>query len=111
MLADENTYTESIWQAHILQIIQLLNPKYIQAIANVRIPGEDGSNRFIDTLLVDASGNVDVIEIKKPFDKSIVTEAVYRDNHIPLRELSGSVMQVEKYIHRLNRWEKRARVR
>lgn len=104
MLADENTYTESIWQAHILQIIQLLNPKYIQAIANVRIPGEDGSNRFIDTLLVDASGNVDVIEIKKPFDKSIVTEAVYRDNHIPLRELSGSVMQVEKYIHRLNRW-------
>jgi hypothetical protein len=104
MLVDENTYSESVWQTHILQIIQLLNPKYIQAFDNVRIAGEEGRNRYIDILLVDASGNVDVLEIKKPFGQSIVTETVYRDNHIPLRELSGSVMQVEKYVHRLNRW-------
>jgi len=45
-----------------------------------------------------------VIEIKKPFDKCIVTEGQYRDNHIPLRELSGSVMQIEKYLYYLNRW-------
>lgn len=45
-----------------------------------------------------------MIEIKKPFDKCIVTEGQYRDNHIPLRELSGSVMQIEKYLYYLNRW-------
>ena len=104
MLSQEETYPESVWQEQILQIILLLNPKYIQAIEKVRIPGEDGAHRFLDVLLIDASGNVDVIEIKKPFDNSIVTQSVYRDNHIPLRELSGSVMQVEKYIYRLNRW-------
>jgi hypothetical protein len=104
MLSQEETYPESAWQEQILQIILLLNPKYIQAIEKVRIPGEDGAHRFLDVLLIDASGNVDVIEIKKPFDRSIVTQSVYRDNHIPLRELSGSVMQVEKYIYRLNRW-------
>ena len=104
MLKQEETYPESVWQEQILQIILLLSPKYIQAIEKVRIPGEDGAHRFLDVLLIDASGNVDVIEIKKPFDRSIVTQSVYRDNHIPLRELSGSVMQVEKYIYRLNRW-------
>jgi hypothetical protein len=30
----------------------------------------------------------------------------YRNNHIPLRELSGAVMQIEKYIYYLNRWGK-----
>lgn len=104
MLREEDTYPESVWQQQILQIILLLNPKYIKAFQNVRIVGDGGDRRFIDMLLVDASGNVDVIEIKKPFGNSIVTKAVYRDNHIPLRELSGSVMQIEKYIYRLNRW-------
>ncbi len=104
MLGEENTYPESVWQQEILQIILLLNPRYIKALTNVRIAGDDGAPRFIDMLLVDASGHVDVIEIKKPFDKSIVTTTVYRNNHVPLRELSGSVMQIEKYIYRLNRW-------
>ena len=105
MLATEDTYPESAWQTEILQIILLLNPKYIKAIEHA--PVRDtlrGTNRKIDILLVDASGNVDVIEIKKPFDKCIVTEGQYRDNHIPLRELSGSVMQIEKYLYYLNRW-------
>jgi hypothetical protein len=104
MLSEEDTYPESVWQEQILQIILLLNPKYILALDNVRVLGENGTKRFIDVLLIDASGNVDVIEIKKPFNKSIVTQALYRDNHIPLRELSGSVMQIEKYIYRLSRW-------
>lgn len=104
MLNEEETYTEPVWQQQILQIILLLNPKYIKAFENVGISGDGAEKRAIDMLLVDASGNVDVIEIKQPFDKSIVTQAVYRDNHIPLRELSGSVMQIEKYIYRLNRW-------
>jgi len=105
MLAAEETYTEAVWQAEILQIILLLNPKYIKAIEHAPVRDADrGVMREIDMLLIDASGNVDVIEIKQPFDKCIVTEGQYRDNHIPLRELSGSVMQIEKYLYYLNRW-------
>jgi len=54
--------------------------------------------------LVDASGYVDAIEIKKPFADCIVTSNCYRDNHVPMRELSGTVMQLEKYLYHLNRW-------
>ncbi|PIP41578.1 MAG: hypothetical protein COX19_03265 [Desulfobacterales bacterium CG23_combo_of_CG06-09_8_20_14_all_51_8] len=105
MLAVEETYPEAAWQAEILQIVLLLNPKYIKAIEHGPVRDADrGTTREIDILLIDASGNVDVIEIKKPFNKCIVTEGLHRDNHIPLRELSGSVMQVEKYLYYLNRW-------
>jgi hypothetical protein len=45
-----------------------------------------------------------VIEIKKPFEAKIVTETTYRDNHVPHRELAGTVTQVEKYLFHLNRW-------
>lgn len=105
MLAAEETYTESAWQAEILQIVLLLNPKYIKAVKSAPVRDTDrGVTRLVDILLIDASGNVDLIEIKQPFGKCIVTENQYRDNHIPLRELSGSVMQIEKYIYYLNRW-------
>jgi hypothetical protein len=105
MLAAEETYTESVWQDEILQIVLLLNPKYIKAVKSAPVRDSDRDvNRQIDILLIDASGNIDVIEIKQPFDKCIVTKNQYRDNHIPLRELSGSVMQIEKYIYYLNRW-------
>lgn len=105
MLQSEDSYPEARWQSEILQIIRLLNPRYIQAFEGVTIRDLDGGGkRQIDILLVDASGNVDAIEIKKPFDKSVVSDGTYRDNHIPLRELSGSIMQIEKYIYYLNRW-------
>ena len=105
MLNSEDSYNESAWQAEILQIILLLNPKYIKAIE--RAPVRDtyrSTTREIDILLVDASGNVDIIEIKQPFDKCLVTSSQYRDNYVPLRELSGTVMQIEKYIFYLNKW-------
>ncbi|CAG2149540.1 Shedu immune nuclease family protein [Ralstonia mannitolilytica] len=105
MLRSEDAYTEAAWQAEILQIVRLLNPKYIAAFEGVSVKDSvRGGRREIDILLVDASGNVDVIEIKQPFGKSVVTASGYRDNHIPMRELSGSVMQIEKYIFHLNRW-------
>lgn len=105
MLADEDGYSEAQWQAEILQIVRLLNPKYIQAFTDVRVKDSDANTiRKLDILLVDASGNVDVIEIKKPFDQCIVSTTLYRDNHIPMRELSGTAMQIEKYLRHLNRW-------
>ncbi len=105
MLKDENSYNERQWQAEILQIVLLLHPKYIHVFREVPIRDiYNNKKRSLDFLLVDSSGNVDIVEIKRPFDKSIVTSNQYRNNYIPLRELSGAVMQVEKYIFYLNKW-------
>lgn len=107
MLGSENTYPESAWQAEILQIILLLNPKYIKAVREAPVRDEyKGTTRWIDILLIDAAGHINIIEIKKPLDQGIITDALYRDNHIPLRELSGTVMQIEKYLFHLSKWGK-----
>ena len=105
MLARADTYSESQWQSEILQVIQFLYPKYVCTFPEA--PVRDtlaGKDRKIDFLLVDASGYVDAIEIKKPFTECLVTSNRYRDNHVPMRELTGTIMQLEKYLYHLNRW-------
>jgi hypothetical protein len=105
MLGGADTYTEAQWQSEILQVILFLYPKYVCAFPEA--PVRDtlmGKDRKIDFLLVDASGYVDAIEIKQPFSECMVTTNRYRDNHVPMRELSGTIMQLEKYLYHLNRW-------
>lgn len=71
MLANETETSEAQWQLEIVEIILLLNPRYIKAFTEVRLWDADASTwRRIDILLVDASGNVDVIEIKKPMEQA-----------------------------------------
>ena len=104
-----DTYSERDWQKMIIKVILLIFPKYIAVLENVEIadfyslPGRK-KKRFIDICLVDAGGNIDVIEIKKPFDNTILSKSRYRDNSLPTRELSGSIMQAEKYIFHLSKW-------
>ncbi len=109
MLENEFSYSENHWQNEILQIVQLLYPKYFFVFKEAPIKAVynkygDIKNRFIDILLIDSNGHIDVIEIKKPFESSLMSKREYRNNYIPLRELSGTVMQIEKYIYYLNRW-------
>jgi len=105
MLASTARYNETQWQKEILQIILFLYPKYIRAFREAPVVDSiSHKTRKIDFLLVDASGYIDAIEIKKPFDGCLVTPKLYRDNHVPMRELSGTVMQIEKYLYHLNRW-------
>jgi hypothetical protein len=112
MLDDEISYSEAQWQEELLQIILLLYPKYIYVFKEAPIRDTyNNSNRNIDYLLIDSTGNTDIIEIKKPFDKCIITKRTYRDNYIPLRELSGTVMQIEKYIFYLNKWGRKGEER
>lgn len=104
MLLEEKKYNEKQWQVEILQIILLLYPKYIYAFDEAPVyDSYKKKERKIDFLLVDSNGNVDIIEIKRPMDEKIITKTQYRDNFIPLRELSGTVMQIEKYIYHLNK--------
>jgi hypothetical protein len=105
MLDNEAGTSEAQWQLEIVEIIQLLNPRYIKAFTEVRLWDADASTwRRIDILLVDASGNVDVIEIKKPMGKPIMLPARYRDHHLPMRDFVGAVGQVTHYLRNLNRW-------
>jgi len=108
MLKGTTSYNESQWQEELLHIILLLYPKYIHAFKEAPVRDTyNNKNRRIDYLLIDSNGNTDIVEIKKPFDECIVTKKTYRDNYIPLRELSGTVMQIEKYIFYLNKWGKK----
>jgi hypothetical protein len=105
MLVGADTYSETQWQKEILQVLRFLYPKYVKVIREAPVRDSlAGKDREIDFLLVDACGYVDAIEIKKPFAECIVTSNRYRDNHVPMRELSGTVMQLEKYLYHLNRW-------
>ncbi|MDD4333043.1 MAG: DUF4263 domain-containing protein [Patescibacteria group bacterium] len=108
MLKDEDKYNEKQWQEEIIQIILFIFPKYIRVFNEAPVRDTyNNKTRLIDYLLIDSNGNTDIIEIKKPFSHCIVTKTVYRDNYIPLRELSGTVMQIEKYIFYLNKWGKK----
>jgi hypothetical protein len=104
-----DSYSERDWQRMIIKVILLIFPKYVAVLENVEIadfyttPGRT-RRRFIDLCLVDAGGNIDVIEIKKPFDNVVLTKTLYRDNSLPTRELSGSIMQAEKYLFHLSKW-------
>jgi hypothetical protein len=104
MLNNEVGYSEDQWQNEILQIILLLYPKYIFATKTVYVPIDGNKKKFLDFILIDSNGNVDVIEIKKPFSKVIMTDNLYRNNHTPHRDLIGTVMQVEKYLYHLSRY-------
>lgn len=104
MLAHSELYDENDWQDKILEIVLLLFPKYILYIKEFKISDltRRSSEKRIDIALFDANGNIDIIEIKKPNAGKIITENLYRENHIPARTLSGSIMQTEKYLYLLN---------
>lgn len=111
MLDNEVKYSEDQWQSEILQLILLLYPKYIKAFKEVKFKDiYSNKTRRLDFGLVDFMGNLDIIEIKIPFEKSIVSKSQYRDNHIPSRDLSGAIMQIEKYIFYLNKTGKAGEV-
>lgn len=106
----EESHSEADWQHLIKNIILLLFPKYIAVFEEAPIEdpyntisnGND-STRRLDYLLVDADGNCDIAEIKAPFKNCILSQKLYRNNYVPVRELSGAIMQVEKYIFYMNK--------
>ncbi len=109
MLNSTRKYKEKDWQKQILEIILLIYPKYIRVFENVTIKDYYSKapkigNRFLDFMLMDTNGYVDIIEIKQPFEKVILNHAKYRGNFTPHRELSGAIVQSEKYLFHLNKW-------
>lgn len=108
-LTTKKDLSESEWQQLMLSFLLILFPKYIKVLENITIHDyysdpTKKTDRFIDIALVDANGNLDVIEVKKPFDDKILRKSLYRGNSIPTSELSGSIMQAEKYLFHLSKW-------
>ncbi len=95
-------HVEADWQEYIQQIILILFPKYIISIPKVRFEAidneEDRYKREPDFTLIDSNGFVDVLEIKKP-DVEIISPTKYRNNHLPMKELAGAIVQIEKYLY------------
>jgi len=109
MLKDSDSYSEYDWQMIIIEFVLLLFPKYIAVIKEMPVKDyytdpSTPKTRKIDFGLIDANGNVDIIEIKKPFKDVLLYKRKYRDNYTPKKDLSGTIMQVEKYIFHLNKW-------
>lgn len=94
---------EKQWQEKIHNILQLLYPKYICCVREVKFYGGGKNDKQPDFLLVDANGFVDILEIKKA-DVRVLTQ--YRNNYVAARELSGAIQQIEKYIFCLNSSDK-----
>lgn len=109
MLEEVDGYSEKDWQTKILGLILFVFPKYVAVLENVHIKdfytdAVKATDRYIDLMLVDANGSIDIIEVKKPFSNAMVSRNTYRNNHTPRKELAGSVMQAEKYLFHLNKW-------
>lgn len=109
MLENIDTYKESEWRDEILKVILILYPKYTYCLHEVQIEdsysdSKKSIKRYVDLMLLDTNGNIDIIEIKKPI--TIFKKNKYRDNNNLKSELSGVVMQIEKYIFHLNKWGK-----
>jgi hypothetical protein len=108
-LGSDRVRAESEWQAMILDFILLVFPKYVAVLRNVHIEdrytrSDKVTPRYIDIALVDANGNIDVIEIKRPFGDLLLSKSQYRGNYVPSGELSGTIMQAEKYLFHLSKW-------
>ena len=102
MLDRYEVIDEKEWQKKIHNILQLLYPKYICCVREVRFFG--GKNdKQPDFLLVDANGFVDILEIKKA-DVRMLSQ--YRNNYVASREVAGAIQQIEKYIFCLNSSDK-----
>lgn len=101
--------SEGDWQKMIVSFLLLIFPKYVAVLPNVQVldfysDPASPTNRYIDLALVDASGNIDVIEVKKPFENALLNRVTYRDNYTPSKELAGGIMQAEKYLFHLSKW-------
>lgn len=106
MINDEAGISEACWQERIQNILSLIYPKYILCTREVIFKGVDGYDKRPDFVLVDTNGYVDILEIKKPSVQLITKQASYRNNYVPVKEMSGAIQQIEKYIYCLTSVEK-----
>ena len=80
----------------------MLYPKYIASFREIEIGNDGHHSKKPDFILVDSSGFVDLLEIKKPNNQKVVSSTEYRNNYVAGRDLEGAIVQIEKYVYILN---------
>ncbi len=103
MLKNASAYNEANWQEKVCKIVCMIYPKYILAKREMIIGSDGRHKKKPDFILVDSTGYVDILEIKKPNDMKIMTKTEYRNNYVADRDLSGAILQIEKYVYCLNK--------
>lgn len=108
--SDPKAYKEEDWQRQIAEFLLLIFPKYVAVLEKVNVKdlypkgGKDQADRYIDLMLVDANGSVDIIEIKRPEPHQLLSRKPgSRGNYTPGSALSEAAMQVEKYLFHLSK--------
>ena len=106
-LSNNINVDEKWWQEFLENFLLLIYPSYIAILKEVKITDPYSRQnkitwRYIDFVLVDKDGFIDIIEIKRPFPDFILSRSTYRDNYYPKQELTGAVLQAEKYLFYLN---------
>lgn len=105
-----DAFKEKDWQRQIVEFLLLIFPKYVAVLENVHIKdfyssSSKATDRYIDLLLIDANGSVDIIEVKRPRPHQLLSRKPgSRSNYTPGGELTEAVMQVEKYLFHLSKW-------
>jgi len=105
MLENETIYSEKDWQNEIAKILTLIFPLYQSVVEEPVIKTDEGDKRP-DFIFIDVNGNIDIAEIKKSYNIPIMTKTKYRNNYYASKELTGTLMQIEKYIYHLCRTAK-----
>lgn len=103
--SEQYAHDESFWQEQVLKILPIIYPQYIGVVREAVIPERYSKDtkityRKLDHALISTTGNIDLLEVKCPFKKEkLIMKTQYRNNYIPARELSGGILQIQKYIY------------
>lgn len=99
MLIDPKKYLEADWQKEILDIFRFIYPQYIHVEEKLVLQSYfDGKKLETDIVLIDIDGNIDLIEIKRPYE-FLQYKSDYRGNYIPSKNLVGTCMQLQNYLN------------
>lgn len=103
MIVNYNEYVEEYWQDEIVKIITLIMPQYIFVLKELNIKLNCNTRKRVDILLINANGNVDIIEVKRYDPKSLIGKNPdSRGNYKPNSNLSSAIVQAEKYSYLCN---------
>lgn len=101
MLKAPDAYGETDWQEAIKTVAIILFPQYIHASREKCLTEVFGHQRRVDFLLIDSTGYVDIMEIKKPCVPILKPKPDKHNNIVPAPAFTSCVMQVETYIYSL----------
>lgn len=78
-------------------------PQYIFTLNSISIKIKPKERKQIDIVLVNANGNIDLIEIKRYDDGNLIGKNPdSRNNYKPSSNLSSAIVQAEKYAYLCN---------